>query len=165
MGAKEQQESVKAKIIVRGRRGCGWKRLLPKTVNIHRDAKWVFGAKVLGTEEYLRKLAEVNAVSYERGIVGMLLGEGFVLEKLVVECSSHPEWGIMTWYSDHKAYHEKPLQSWEKNGHLSFWRSIFKTKLGDQKFGLYSTAANAAGLHKTFIYHKVVFSLPKKATK
>ncbi len=129
-----------------------WRRFVPATLDLSHVN--------LGTPEIeagLRKVAEINGVSFELVLAGYLAWrKKFEMVELEVETVNHPEWGKMVWIPDHPAYSEPAKDSFEKLFQMNFYRAMFQTeKAGVQRFCLYSTAINGR-FHKSLVLRKIV---------
>lgn len=157
----KRQAEIKADIRVIG---CDdYYKLFPKRLNIGYGG--VTFLRNLSAKKYLEKLVDVNSNhTYERGLIGLLLDAGCVLEQLEVETTTHPEWGKMVWKKRHQRYKGRisdTSKSLYPKWPNRFIKAVFETeKAGEQEFSLCST--NASGhFHKSLVYHKAVFSSPK----
>jgi hypothetical protein len=170
--SKEAQDKVKFNLVIHG--VADWQALLSKTIQLNEPwSEWCGGLEV-PLITYLRKEAELNVVSFERSVMDYLMSNGYTLEELEVEFrdAERAAWGKCVWYKEHPRYLEpmselfKGQEKW-----ANLFCSMFKTEhAGDQEFCVLSMQMFAGALigqrtgilmHKTLIYHKAVFSLPK----
>lgn len=158
----KRQSEIKADIRVTG---CDdYYKLFPKKLSIgYGGIKFL---KNLSAKKYLEKLMEVNSNhTYERGLIGLLVDAGCVLQELEVETTAHSEWGKMVWKKKHSRYKgrssdtDKSLYPGWPN---RFIKAVFETeKEGEQEFSLCPTNSSNH-FHKSLIYHKAIFSFPKR---
>lgn len=174
--AFERQKHVKAEITVVG--VADWRMCFERTISLDKIWSSICGGNIVSHLRYLEKEAEVNHHSLERSAVNAFINSGYILEELEVEFTNREEreWGRCIWYKDHPEYKPEiksvffPDPTWIPR---NFWHAMFKTEhAGDQKFNLFSTQMLGAALmglksgillHKSMVYHKVVFSKPKEA--
>lgn len=153
--ARDLQKGVRFVLTIDGTND--WRKFVPTTLDLSHA-----GLGILEIEAGLRKVAEVNEVSFELTLAGYLAWrKGFELTALEIETTMHPEWGKMVWISDHSSYALPPADSFQEKHRMDFYRAMFKTeKAGIQHFCLYSTAIFGR-FHKTIVFHKVVLNSPK----
>lgn len=175
--AFELQKKTKCTISVIG--VDDWKSCFTDTVTFD-DPFWILkcGGKTVPELKYLEVEAALNEQSLERSVVNRLINLGYILEELEVSFSNSSErqWGRCTWYKEHPKYQEpieSPFIDDVSKVPANFWHAMFKTKYdGDQHFCLFSMQMIGAALvgqgsgillHKSMVYHRVVFSKPKVA--
>ena len=143
-----------------------WKDCLMQTIKLSQPWARICGGAEVPLLTYLHKEAEVNGTSFERCIVNTFLSRGYVLEELEVEFTNPEQvkWGRSIWQKDYP-YPDKMDEDDDPRCSPQLYYAKFRTEhSGEQTFCLYSTQMFMSGgilIHKTVVFHKVVFSPPR----
>ncbi len=158
MKEKERsQKDVQMQLLIIGY--DNWHEAVPATVE-YRDKS------IVSFDQYIEDHVKWNSnMTPENVIVSWFVQHDFVLEEAVIETVNEPLWGKMKWIKNHSSYNKPPKDEFKvkdaKYGLLPLSRARFRlTNRRIVKHDMFSIGGGGF-LHKSFIYHKVVFS-PKE---
>jgi hypothetical protein len=180
-GLQEKQDAVVLEVSIEGFQD--WQDALEQKTKLGKTGVSILGKNEASWAEVSAIDSRMNGLTLESAKMNALMNAGYILEELVVSFTSESRaaWGKSVWYKVHPSYSnlDHELRKYAKDGAsdyaISLVASMFATEhAGDQLFTLISTTVFGALLmgysaesigfvfHKSIVFHKAVFVLPKK---
>ena len=129
-----------------------WRQLVPQTISTP-------DGKAISFDQYVQDICDKDSqITRENAIVSYFYRRGYILMEAVIEIDKHPQFGVITWIANHRAYSTNQGPFADKY-FLSLWDAHFLRDNGEEvKCRMLSCLTGF--FHTLFIFRKVVFRSP-----